>query len=253
MRILIYQDYIHNNGVLYRALCRHFGTDNVGFCDADEIIGGDLDSSVTLFVMPGGADLYYAEKLNGKGNKAIRHYVENGGVYLGICAGAYYGCAALEWAKGSYAEISGPRELAFFSGKAVGPLHELIENHDVSQSHDAAPELIWDEEHESHVLYRGGPVFVPSRLADNFTVLAHYKLPGNPAAIIECKVGAGKAVLCSPHLEFTSADLKRTLYAHKNSSHGWQETVINRLHDSGTSIQQLWMLLMQRCVEKAGA
>lgn len=251
MRILIYQDYIHNNGVLYRALCRHFGTDHVGFCDAEDIIEGDLDGSVDLLVMPGGGDLYYAEKLNGKGNTAIRRYVENGGTYLGICAGAYYGCTALEWAKDTPAEISGPRELSFFVGTATGPFYSLIEDEDINKSWQGITDITWHDDMESSVLYHAGPAFIPAKNAGNYTVLARYNIPDNPAAIVKCSVGAGQAILCGPHLEYTATDIKRQLYTHKNASYEWERLIADQLQPHETLIHKLWMKLLQECVERS--
>src|SRR5688500_13110463 len=83
MNILIYQDYFHNHGLLYRSLCRHFGADNVEFCDAQDILGGILTDRVSLLVMPGGADLLYMERLQDKGAEAIRNWVQRGGHYFG--------------------------------------------------------------------------------------------------------------------------------------------------------------------------
>ncbi|MEW5299670.1 MAG: hypothetical protein WDW36_002662 [Sanguina aurantia] len=70
--------------------------------------------------MPGGADLPYCRLLNGQGNNMITEYVKGGGSYLGLCAGAYYGCSSVEFEPGSSMEVSGDRELAFFPGVAVG-------------------------------------------------------------------------------------------------------------------------------------
>lgn len=248
MKILIYQDYVHNNAALYRALCRQFGLDNVQFADAADIIGGALGSAVKMFVMPGGADLYYTEKLNGAGNKAIRSYVENGGVYLGICAGAYYACREIEWAMGTPQEIAGPRELAFFPGKAVGPVAEWIEGSDIGKSWTAAPEIIYDDgacKMEAHVHYGAGPLFVPAQ-EDGFKVLAKYADGGN--AIVECPFGAGKAVLCSPHIERTYDDVMRALYRHNNKSYEWEKTVAEKLRPSETQARRLWAQILLRCV-----
>ncbi len=88
MKVLIYQDYIHNNYVLFRALQDYFGAEYVvDFVDAHDIIEKGIlqKESVKALVVPGGADLYYVEKLNGEGNRLIREYVEAGGIYLGIC------------------------------------------------------------------------------------------------------------------------------------------------------------------------
>jgi glutamine amidotransferase-like uncharacterized protein len=73
--------------------------------------------------MPGGRDLPYVKKLQGQGNRNISDFVRNGGSYLGICAGAYYGCSLVQFAQGdSLLEVVGPRELAFFPGISQGPV-----------------------------------------------------------------------------------------------------------------------------------
>jgi glutamine amidotransferase-like uncharacterized protein len=251
MKVLIYQDYVHNNGVLYRALAKHFGAGAVGFCDAGNILEGVLDDSISLFIMPGGADLYYTEKLNGRGNAAIRAWVENGGCYLGICAGAYYACASLAWAPGTVKEITGSRELAFFPGIAEGPLLKLIENGDVARSWLAAPEISYDDGSrriKAAVCYNGGPAF-EATANKNFDILARY--PDGAAAIVECCVGAGKAILCSPHLERSHDDVMRGLYRHNNPSWTWEMEKAATLAPAQEQARQMWLCLLERCSAKA--
>ncbi len=67
--IYIYQDYIHSTALLERAL----RAENlpVRHCDAGDIAGGCLEDGARLLVMPGGADLYYYEKLNGPGRARL--------------------------------------------------------------------------------------------------------------------------------------------------------------------------------------
>ena len=65
----------------------------------------------------------YVKKLQGKGNKNISNFVKNGGSYLGICAGGYYGCSSVQFAQGDpLLEVVGPRELALFPGISQGPV-----------------------------------------------------------------------------------------------------------------------------------
>jgi glutamine amidotransferase-like uncharacterized protein len=47
-------------------------------------------------------------------------FVQGGGSYLGLCAGAYYGCARVVFEPGTPLEVVGDRELAFFPGIARG-------------------------------------------------------------------------------------------------------------------------------------
>jgi|GEM_PF-509433 len=257
MNVLIYEDYKHSHVTLYKSLCRHFGADAVGFCDMQDILRGCLDSTVDLFVMPGGADLYYVERLRGEANNEIRTYVENGGTYLGICAGAYYGCAYIEWARneGDHA-ICGSRDLAFFPGIATGPVYEFIQDGNFKQSWQAAPRLLYNDgvnRKETCVYYHGGPVFSVQNIEDDDTrikVLARYMdLPDQPGAIIECRVKKGKAILCSPHLEQAASDLKKQIYRFHNKSYDWEKDVMDNLSSYETSIRYIFSAILDRCLQ----
>lgn len=88
--------------------------------NAGELLAGGWQARTALLVMPGGADLPYCKHLNGTGNAHIRDFVATGGSYLGICAGAYYACARIEFEPGGTMEVVGDRELRFFPGAARG-------------------------------------------------------------------------------------------------------------------------------------
>lgn len=90
---------------------------------AEEIITTDLSNHCCLLIMPGGRDLPYMKKLQGRGNRNISDFIRNGGSYLGICAGAYYGCSSVQFARGDpLLEVVGSRELALFPGISQGPV-----------------------------------------------------------------------------------------------------------------------------------
>ena len=74
-----------------------------------------------LFVMPGGADTPYWEALNGSPNNNLRDYIAQGGRYLGICAGAYYGAQELLYDENHPDEIRAER-LNLFPGISRGPV-----------------------------------------------------------------------------------------------------------------------------------
>jgi glutamine amidotransferase-like uncharacterized protein len=88
---------------------------------APELIAGQWQNDARCLIMPGGADLPYAEKLNGQGNKIISDYVATGGTYIGICAGAYYAARRIEFDAHGENPIVGERELGFFPGTIIGP------------------------------------------------------------------------------------------------------------------------------------
>ncbi len=226
-KILIYDDYVHNNGILYRALCSYYGRTNVGYCDAQDIIEGGLCEETHLLVMPGGADLYYCEKLNGAGNKNIRNYVENGGRYLGICAGAYYACRAVEWGKDTTQEIVGSRELGFIDCLAVGPVNQFIKDGDINQSWNnfvTVTVCVDDEDTKYRVNYSGGPVF--TNITDDANILGRFDFDDNNAAIIENKVKAGHVILTSTHPEMDTCNFQKALYKNNNSSFEYESNLI---------------------------
>ncbi len=167
---------------------------------AASIIEGGLES-VSLFIMPGGRDRPYHAALKGAGNAQIRSYVENGGTYLGICAGAYYGCKTVEFDRGYPLEVCEERELSFFPGKAIGPAYGKG-TFEYESDKGARLSKIETANGPFFAYYNGGCYF-----EGDFThvkILARYlDLPGHPPAIIECSIGKGKAILSGVHLEIT--------------------------------------------------
>jgi glutamine amidotransferase-like uncharacterized protein len=243
--ILVYQDYVHNNGVLLRRLRETYGAGRVGYCDASDILEGRLDGEITCFIMPGGADLYYCEKLSGAGNARIRAYVEQGGTYFGICAGAYYACRRIEWAKDeSEHSICGDRELGFFKGTAIGPVYDLIENRNFSGSWNNVAMLNVGEV-LCPAFYAGGPVFVPDD-DSAYTTLATYNLPGAPAAFVEAPFGQGRAILSACHIEFTPELLKSATYDHRNPSPEWNHAGAHKFSNLWTPETDIWSKIISR-------
>lgn len=157
----------------------------------EQILTTDWEKETRLFIIPGGADLPYTRSLNGARNQKIRQFVENGGTYLGICAGAYFASSSVEFAKGTSLEVTGTRELQFFEGPAIGPLVPYCYH---NNSGARAIRLFYQDQ-EVKVFYNGGCYFPNAQ-----HVLAYYE--NNLPAIIECRVGKGKAILSGVHFEY---------------------------------------------------
>jgi glutamine amidotransferase-like uncharacterized protein len=205
--ILLYQDYVHNSGHVHKALTRQFGAANVTYADAHDILNGVLTRDIRAFVMPGGASRYVADKLDGEGNALIRRYVEQGGVYIGICAGAYYACRRTEWLQDQDNAICVDNELNFFSGIAQGPIAAFT-RHDLERDYSAACTTLKTSNGLSFkTLYRGGPLFKPDALADFTTLASYMDLPGLPPAVITGMIGNGRYILSSPHIEYNDMQL----------------------------------------------
>jgi len=237
--ILIYDDGMHGTAHIHMALAQLTDVP-AHFCTATMIMDGCLSDNHTarLLIMPGGADLFFCEKLNGDGNARIKDFVAKGGSYLGICAGAYYGCAALDWACG---EIAGDRELAFYQGRATGPVYDWIENKDniYEGSWIKAVEIETTDGYRFMTQYNGGPVFdVPPHHGEreengDIHTLATYSELNKPA-VIGGTFGQGKYVLSSPHIEIFGHLHTDRLYKFLNNSYNREAKAIDilRQHDA---------------------
>lgn len=176
-------------------------------------------ASCALLVVPGGADLAYCRVLDGAGNRRIADYVRRGGAYLGLCAGAYYGSARCEFELGRPGlEVVGPRELALFPGTCRGAAFAGFEYQGERGARAALLAVAADARTRSAAAAapglpacfacycNGGGVFVGAP-RPGVDVLASYLEPldvdagDDKAAVVLCRVGDGKALLCGPHPE----------------------------------------------------
>ena len=173
---------------------------------AEELINTPWEEETALFILPGGSEAPYVKALNGSGNKKIRSYVENGGSFLAFCAGSYYSGNYIDFSNGGSIEIHGARELGFFPGTVRG---SLLAPYDFeSRSGARAAKIIWEDEGPFDkgtiftLYYNGGGYFVDAGKAPNTTILGTYDVPEEYAAIVECSVGKGKALLSAVHFEW---------------------------------------------------
>ncbi len=172
-----------------------------------QIKQGTWEEKAVLFIMPGGSDLFYLKNLSPHGNDKIRKYVENGGTYLGFCAGAYYAGERVNFAMNTPLEIVGERELKFFPGTVEGPTLAAYDEH--SYSGCGIAHLHWNagspfaKSSQFYAFYNGGGCFMDAQAKPNTVVLASYKTAfGLKPAIIEISVGKGKAMLSGAHWEY---------------------------------------------------
>ena len=229
--VAVYQDYVHNNGSLA------FMLQDLGvpfrFVNHESALDG-----FSVLIMPGGADLYYCEKLDGAGNARIRNFVEQGGGYIGICAGAYYGCTSLDWCAG---EIAGTRELGFIDACAEGPIPDFMQDGDTNHSWYGAPMLVTDAG-TFPTLYAAGPTF--KNLESDVDVLARYESHG--PAVIGKGVGLGYAVLSSPHVEVTATHFAAGRYTHNSPFAAYEAEVAKKLAGFDRMQQNFFKFVLQK-------
>lgn len=240
--IYVYADNVFDNRILLERLRRQFDIGAVNRCNAEDIKNGMMDPENDVLVMPGGADIYFCQELEGEGNQAIRRFVSSGGRYLGICAGAYYASSKISWAANTNAEISGSRELALIDCHSVGPVEEFIAG--LRKNWCRAVNLGY-QNNVVPVLYFGGPVFKDIKDAE---ILARYEeLPGSPPAVIGKEYGKGYVVLCSPHLEIDGEAFARMIYEHRYAD-SWNRDVEKNLRKHNKDQERAWKWLMGQII-----
>lgn len=186
--------------------------------NAAELKNGTWKNNALMLVIPGGADLYYAAKLNGPCNQMIKEFVYQGGIYLGICAGAYYSSKEIEFDKGGEFEVLESRELAFFLGKSIGP---ALSYYDYKSNKGAtAAKILYlnrtdmDFDTELYLHHHGGGYFENAERFSNVQVIAAYNMSDgrNLPAIVKVNYGKGRAILSGVHFEIDPFNLDHILY-----------------------------------------
>ncbi|MBN2479950.1 MAG: hypothetical protein JXA94_06955 [Parachlamydiales bacterium] len=163
----------------------------------------------SIFIIGGGRDVPYVEKLKNERIKKLKNFVENGGSYLGICAGAYFGSSYVEFDKNQKLEVLGKRELCFFSKKAIGPAFGP-NTFKYKSEFGARAALVkcYPLDVSFRVYHNGGCYFEEPSDDENVEIIARYlEIKNNPPAIVKCKVKNGIAILSGVHFELDSSFL----------------------------------------------
>ncbi len=180
---------------------------------AKDIRQGKL-AGFDLLVVPGGKSSEFSKELHAAGKKAIRDFVESGGGYFGVCAGAFLAAANTDGGL-SLANVGVKTGQRFVPG--VGTVSAAVRGGgDVSIALTGEGKALlpgWPE--EQTVRYTGGPVFSDAcrRDLNPYVVLADFtsetfmyefqkgEMIGTPAVILT-QYGNGRVLLSSGHPEF---------------------------------------------------
>jgi len=210
------------------------------------------EESTALLVIPGGRDLPYTRDLKGSANDKIKAYVQGGGRFWGICAGAYYASSRVVFEVGTPLEVQGDRDLQFFAGESRGVVYpgfvydsELGANAVAIQlNRDTFPGHGFDE---TRVYFNGGGFFVNAQNTPRTKVLACYSNSNgeenhhepDKAAMIVCEVGKGLALLTGVHPEYDAAHLDAG-----NPEYGPSPNIVSRLLEQDQKRIQLMRSLL---------
>jgi len=186
---------------LHTALGDKYVVQSIGY---KQLASSEWMDNAALLVMPGGADLPYVKYLRGQANINIKRYVANGGSYLGICAGAYYAGAMVEFDRGGPLQVVGKRELALFPGKVVGPIFGPY-HYDSYQGVRVVRLLpaVAQDSHDYRVYYNGGGYFAGAKAYPGVKILFNYSASNQLyPAIIQVRYQQGRVILSGVHFEF---------------------------------------------------
>lgn len=216
---------------------------------ADELLSlGELDPrEICGFMLPGGAGPQYDQSIGKAGFDILREYVENGGVFYGICAGAYYASRELEWRPDHGPHKFKTPGLDFFNGLASGPEPALMANsHPAGGWKDAC--VVTFESHslkspaskrkqQGQALYWDGPVLFSRDHYQNTEIMAEIILnESRIPAILKIRHGQGMAILSTIHPEISA----RQIGAYVDHDPELAERVTNRLKKTESIREQLW-------------
>lgn len=217
----------------------------INIVNSDYLKRTSWENQTKLVVIPGGRSLPYYQKLTAIGNKKISEYVQNGGNYLGICAGAYYGSAKTEFEKGQPLQVICEGELNFFPGIAAGPAYGLgkfrYENYSGAQLANIAFLQEQNNLQQYQIYFKGGNYFISPEQYHHIRVLANYiDIENQPAAIIECRVRNGIAILSGIHIEYS--------YRAISSNDLHMQTIANALEAAEQNRQELFKKIISRLI-----
>lgn len=174
---------------------------------------GPWESTCSLFVMPGGRDLPYLSALGDAIILRIKNFIQEGGSYLGICAGAYFASRKIEFEKGRIDyEIVQDRPLGLFPGTARGSVYPNFTYG--TEAGACAAKLIAEIPEKTIVncYFNGGCQFDLEEHGENWNIVGRYSLNGEPA-IVTFLFGKGRVLLSGVHPEYDPALFDHTMPA----------------------------------------
>ncbi|PTX97051.1 biofilm PGA synthesis protein PgaB [Spartobacteria bacterium LR76] len=176
---------------------------NLTTLTAEQIRNGEL-SKYDVVIFTGGSGSKQAEALQTAGVDEVRKFVQAGGGYIGICAGAYLACDRFSWS----AKMLNARTVSqkWKRGKANVEI-ELT---------DEGKKILGDVDGKMLVKYANGPIITSADNKDmpEFTPLAYFRtevaendtpvgVMENSPAVVASTFGKGKLITFSPHPEQT--------------------------------------------------
>lgn len=169
----------------------------------EEVGTSDL-SQFDVIVFSGGSGSAQSKAIGEAGRKNVKQFVERGGGYLGICAGAYLACAGFDWGLG----ILNARTVSNKWRRGGGMVRAELT--------DDGRGVLGKVDGQFTIRYNNGPIIKPLERADlpPYQVAAFFRtekaengtpvgaMVNSPAAVY-APFGKGRVLTISPHSEDT--------------------------------------------------
>jgi len=169
-----------------------------------EAVGAADLSGYDLIIFSGGSGSAQAKAIGEAGRQNVRRFVEGGGGYLGVCAGAYLACAGFDWG------------LGILNAKTVSNKWQRGRGTMEIELAAAGRPLLGDVKGRFFIRYANGPIIQPLGRAglEPYQVAAFFRTEiannGTPVgvmkdspAIVYSTFGKGRVMTISPHSEDT--------------------------------------------------
>jgi predicted deacylase len=169
----------------------------------EDICAGVLNQFDAV-IFTGGSGSGQAKALGEAGRDEVRRFVEKGGGYIGICAGAYLACSGFSWG------------LRIIDAKTLSPLWRRGSDMVKLELTDAGRAVLGERPGEFDCLYFQGPIVGPAGDAGipDYEALAFFRtevakndtpkgIMVNSPAVFSGRFGRGRVLCFSPHPEQT--------------------------------------------------
>jgi glutamine amidotransferase-like uncharacterized protein len=197
----------------------------------NDILSGALTHDrFSAIVMPGGKSWIYLEDLGVEGGEKIRQFVEAGGGYFGICAGAFYATSFRQGGRATGSYGIGLLDGIAFDGTAlnVNPFKDGTSWY---------PFFLEGFQSQYKILLLGGPSFRYSEYEaqeKQIEVVSRFRVINEPS-VIALKYGEGRVILSGPHPE---VDERRTIWGwffrtDPDSEWPWMAAYMRYITDQG--------------------
>ena len=196
------------------------GSSGQGVPRVTEILGREQGLEVVIFkpedirtgklakfdvvIFTGGSGSKQAETIGEEGRAKVKEFVEAGGGYIGICAGAYLACSGFSWG------------VKILDARTASPMWRRGEGNVKLELTERGRAVFGAPTGQFDVRYVNGPILVPAggELLPDFEPLAHFRtelaknntpagLMVNSPAIVAGSCGKGRVLVSSPHPEQT--------------------------------------------------